>query len=159
MARFHLLGAGPPGAPAGLFLEYGHVRLGFDGGPGSEPPEHIQAWLVCVPSEPLRLVALQAGMPVPVRDRFERGSVHVLPLEDGTGAWGYRVICGQRLAVWAPGCRAFPEWAEGADLMFAPGDPAIARLAGIARVRRLITLGHSRTPFGERAREGALYRL
>ena len=53
-----LLGVGAAGsprhAPAGLLLEYGPIRLGFDGGPGSEPPDNVHAWLISDPFDPLQ---------------------------------------------------------------------------------------------------------
>ena len=36
----------PRYAPAGLLVEQAGVRVAIDGGPGAEPPDHLDAWLV-----------------------------------------------------------------------------------------------------------------
>lgn len=180
--RCYLLGTGVAGslrgAPAGLLLEYGHVRIGFDGGPGSEPPEHVSAWLVCDPEDPampgLRYIAHMTGMPEPERRPYDSGPVHVRPMDTGTGEYGYHILCGHHLITWVPRATGFPGWAEGSALMFADGAEAerISRTAAEAQrheVQRLVygrlgdqalarmAAGRS-PPFGEWGEEGRLYR-
>jgi len=176
-----LLGVGtaasPRFAPAGLLLEYGHTRVGFDGGPGSEPPETVQAWLVrsregALHSE-LRRIADECGMPEPAVASFRHGALHVEPLPlPGEAPVGYRITAGRHLAVWAPESRGLPVWAEEADLVFA-GTSGMRRTIEAARrlrVRRLVFAlldedacaamdAGKDPPFGEWGQEGGRYRL
>ncbi|GAA3206715.1 hypothetical protein [Actinocorallia longicatena] len=169
MSRLILLGAGTAGsadhAPAGLLLEYGQVRIGFDGGPGSEPPENVHAWLVSDPFDPLqprrRALAHTTGMPEPVVSPYDHGALRIAPLPLAGHAYGYRITTGTRTAVWAPHAGAFPAWAESADLMFAP--ERLAPPALEAGVRRLVLTAEEGRD-GHRARvewaeEGRIYRL
>lgn len=183
MPRFLLLGVGAAGsarfAPAGLLLEYGHVRIGFDGGPGSEPPENIDAWLVSDATGPLqpelRRIARETGMPEPAVAPYEHRPLHIEPMPVAAAAHAYRITIGHQFAVWAPGLAQFPEWAGGADLMFADGTGDRHRLAEVAAaaqqllVRRLVLVPVGDTaiesvdrgrppPYGEWGEEGRLYR-
>jgi len=155
--RLVLLGIGAAGsprfAPAGLLVEYGRTHVGFDGGPGSEPPETVQAWLVRRRDEAghprLCRIAADSGMPQPA----------VASL-------------GRRTAVWAPECRGLPLWAEDADLVFA-GTSGMRQTVEAARrlsVRRLVfarldeeacaAMDAGRDPpFGEWGVEGGRYRV
>lgn len=183
MSRFILLGVGAAGsarfAPAGLLLEYGHVRVGFDGGPGSEPAEIIDAWLVSDAGGPLQQerhrIARETGMPEPAVGPYEHPPLHIEPMPTAA-AHGYRITIGHRFAVWAPAFAQFPEWAGGADLMFADGTGDRRRLAEVTAaaqqrlVRRLVLVpvgevaiesvdGARPPPYGEWGEEGRAYRL
>jgi hypothetical protein len=125
-----LLGVGtarsPRFAPAGLLVEYGHTRVGIDGGPGSEPPENVDAWLVRDEDGPLQpermALAADEDMTAPVTGPFHHGTLHIEPLPvrcGGRRMHGYRITAGRHTAVWAPEFTEFPSWAEGADLVFA----------------------------------------
>jgi hypothetical protein len=182
--RLILLGAGAAGssryAPAGLLLEYGHVRVGFDGGPGSEPPENIHAWLVCdVHSglQPeLRRISHEAAMPEPVVAPYDHPPLHIEPMPLASLVYGYRITTGHRIGVWASVIGEFPSWAAGADLMFADGTDGQVSLGDIAaeakrlEIRRLVfaRLGDAavlamdegkRPRYGEWGEEGRAYRL
>lgn len=169
MSRLILLGTGTAGspvhAPAGLLLEYGQVRIGFDGGPGSEPPENVHAWLVSDPFDPLqtdrRTLAHLTGMPEPVVSPYDHGALRIAPLPLAGHAYGYRISTGTRTAVWAPHAPAFPDWARAADLMFGPED--LVRIARESGVRRLVVTVHDESDglpdHGEWGEEGRSYRL
>lgn len=130
--RLILLGIGamdsPRYAPAGLLVEYGHVRVGLDGGPGSEPPDTADAWLVTDERSELRAelrrIAHEIGMPEPAVTTYEHGPLHIQPFavrHTSHETYGYRITLGHRVAVWAPEFWEFPEWAERAQIMFADG--------------------------------------
>lgn len=171
VSRLMLLGVGAAGsarhAPAGLLVEYGPVRLGFDGGPGSEPPENVHAWLISDPFDPLqpdrRQIADATGMPEPTVTHFEHGALRVSPLPLAGHAYGYLIGSGTHTAVWAPCAIEFPAWAQDAELMFCPA--ALAGAANVAGVRRLVIVWQSEAepdgeqPHGEWAEEGRIYRL
>ncbi|MEU8801988.1 hypothetical protein [Spirillospora sp. NPDC048819] len=182
MPRLILLGIGMARssrhAPAGLLVEYGHAHVGLDGGPGSEPPEISQAWLVRDEHGPLQpalgRIARECGMPEPVRAPFRHGTLHIEPLpvpHPGGVMHGYRIAAGHRVCVWAPEFSEPPGWARGADLMFAggpPGGPALEATARAVRrlgVSRLVLVrpppaGHGEPPpFAEWGVEGAVYRI
>jgi hypothetical protein len=171
VSRLMLLGVGAAGsprhAPAGLLLEYGPVRLGFDGGPGAEPPENVHAWLISDPFDPLqpdrRRISDAAGMPEPTVTHFEHGALRVSPLPLAGHAYGYLIGAGAHTVVWAPCASEFPAWARHAELMFCPA--ALAETANLAGVRRLILVWQSENepdgeqPHAEWAEEGRTYRL
>ena len=170
-------------APYGLLLEYGHIRVGFDGGPGSEPPENIHAWLVSdersVLHGELPRIARETGMPEPAVAPYSHGPLKIDPLRIAGHRHAYQIKVGHHLAVWAPECPELPAWVEGADLVFADGSPdqrgltglqEIARTAKRLRVQRLVfvNLGaaalsavDSGEPplYGEWGEEGRKYRL
>jgi hypothetical protein len=179
-----LLGVGAAGcveyAPAGLLLEYGHVRVGFDGGPGSEPPESIHAWLVCDLHDDLqparRRIAQETGMPDPAVVPYDHLPLRIEPMPVAQLAYGYRFTVGHRVGVWTPVLGGFPAWAEGADLMFADATESRAQVGDLAAdakhlgVRRLVfvRLGTAamsaldsggRPPYGEWGQESRTYRL
>ncbi|SCK53634.1 Beta-lactamase superfamily domain-containing protein [Streptomyces sp. WMMB 322] len=139
--RLTLLGVGamnsPRFAPAGLLLRHGGHRVVFDGGPGAGPPVRPEAWLVTdehaeLRSE-LRRMAAGDGLVAHAGDLDLDGggaggpgraglpvSVRACPVvHTSHSAYGYRIECGGLLAVWAPEFKDFPEWAAGADLLFA----------------------------------------
>ncbi|GAA2402717.1 hypothetical protein GCM10010191_07830 [Actinomadura vinacea] len=179
MPRLILLGVGAAGsprfAPAGLLIEYGHTRVGIDGGAGSEPPETVDAWLVREGGAhaDLRRIARETGMCEPAVAPFRHGPLHVDPLPAGAGVYGYRIVSGHRTAVWAPEFTAFPDWAGHADLAFAGTGPDLAATAAAARrleVRRLVFVllggpvlaaldAGTDPPFGEWGEEGGQYRM
>jgi hypothetical protein len=179
MARLILLGVGaarsPRFAPAGLLIEYGHTRVGIDGGAGSEPPENVDAWLVRddVPHPDLVRIARDTGMCEPAVAPFRHGPLHVDPLPEGDGVYGYRIVSGHHTAVWAPEYRTFPAWAERADVVFSgPGADlgATAEAARRLKVRRLVFVlldepvfaaldAGKDPPFGEWGEEGGQYKM
>jgi hypothetical protein len=187
--RLILLGVGTAKssrfAPAGLLVEYGHARVGLDGGPGSEPPENVQAWLVSDPHHALqparRQLATEEGMPLPEVGAFSHGALRIEAVPVSPSLHGYRILSGRYMAVWAPEYAVFPDWAEDADLMFADGtalDGTGAHLGVLAsalaaqrrRVKRLIFVRLDEPvfaaldrgeppPFGEWGEEGRTYRM
>src|SRR5262245_12572892 len=60
LLRLTLLGVGamnsPRYPPAGLLVRFGDVAMAFDGGPGAEPPDDIDMWLVTDERSELRVV-------------------------------------------------------------------------------------------------------
>ncbi|MFI1332988.1 hypothetical protein ACH4U7_23340 [Streptomyces sp. NPDC020845] len=115
----------PRFAPAGLLLRYAGHRAAFDGGPGAEPPPgRLDAWLVTDEQSELRSRLRKLAAAHGVRARagdLELGAVRVRcrPVAHTSHpAYGYRIEA-QGLVVWAPEFWEFPEWAAGADLMFA----------------------------------------
>ncbi|MFI0352200.1 hypothetical protein [Actinomadura sp. 9N407] len=179
MPRLILLGAGAARssrfAPAGLLVEYGHTRVGIDGGPGSEPPENVHAWLVRddAPHPDLLRIAQETGMREPAVAAFRHGSLHIDPMPAGDGAYGYRIVSGHHTAVWAPRFGDFPGWAGSADLVFAgPGSDLAATVEAARRLkvgRLVLVLLDERAgaamdagtdpPFGEWGEEGGQYRM
>ncbi|MFI1733726.1 MBL fold metallo-hydrolase [Streptomyces acidicola] len=197
--RLTLLGVGamnsPRFAPAGLLLRCARQRVAFDGGPGAEPPPgRLADWLVTDEQAELRsalgLRASARGVRIRAGD-LELGPVRVrcLPVQHTSHpAYGYRIETGGPVAVWAPEFWEFPEWAAGADLMFAEaaawdrpirfrggvgGHASVRSVADQAvrlGVRRLV-LAHigrptlraidagARPPFGEWGVEGRTYSL
>lgn len=195
--RLTLLGVGamnsPRFAPAGLLLCCARQRVVFDGGPGAEPPPGRPAgWLVTDEQAELRSALHRSAGVRGVRIRagdLELGTVRVrcLPVEHTSHpAYGYRIEAGGPVVVWAPEFWEFPEWAAGADLMFAEaaawdrpirfrggvgGHASVRAVADQALrlgVRRLV-LAHigrptlraidagARPPFGEWGVEGRTY--
>jgi hypothetical protein len=130
-ARFTLLGIGaaasPRYPPAGLLIEIPTARVALDGGPGAEPTGRLDAWLVTdakaelMPA--LRRLARARELSVAV-DHFDQPGLVVDPqpvVHTSHPAYGYRIEAGGRTVVWAPEFLRFPDWADGADLMFAEG--------------------------------------
>lgn len=128
--RLTLLGIGamnsPRFGPAGLLVRYASRRIVIDGGPGAEPPQDVQAWLVTDEHAELRgamrRLARERGLPRPSSSEYLGGRMHVRPLRvehTSHPAFGYQISAGCRIVVWAPEFWRFPDWAQGADLMFA----------------------------------------
>jgi hypothetical protein len=127
--RFTLLGVGamnsPRYRPAGLLLACGRARVVFDGGPGAEPAGRLDAWLVTDERSelraPLRRLARGRGQDLAIAS-FTRGRLRVDPrpvVHTSHPTVGYIITDGASRAMWAPEFLAFPEWAAGADLLFA----------------------------------------
>lgn len=129
--RLTLLGTGamnsPRFAPAGLLVRWGPVAVAIDGGPGAEPPASVAAWLVTDERAELRAalrrLALAHGAPQsPSARGYRAGALAVRPLpveHTSHPAYGYRISAAGHTAVWAPEFWRFPDWADGADIMFA----------------------------------------
>ncbi len=196
--RLTLLGAGamnsPRYAPAGLLAEHAGTRVAIDGGPGASPAGPLAAWLVTDERAELirqlrRLAA--AHHLAPHAGRYTSGGLDVTPypvVHTSHDTFGYLIGAGGRRVAWAPEFLEVPEWAAGADLMFADaagwarpirfahragGHAAVldtARQAARLEVRRLvfahigrptiaaIDAGHL-PPFGEFGADGMVYTL
>ncbi len=196
--RLTLLGVGamnsPRYRPAGLLVSWPGRRIMFDGGGAAVPAQPVDAWLVTDARAELiadirrrcRAAGLRpevggwAGNPVHVRSLPVAHTSHP--------THGYLIEAAGRRVVWAPEFWRFPDWAAGADLMFADaagwarpirfahqvgGHACVLDTADQARrygVRRLVfahigrpsirarDAGH-RPPFGEWGVEGHTYRL
>ncbi len=197
LLRATLLGVGamnsPRYAPAGLLVRYARRAVAFDGGPGaSPPPGRLDAWLVTDEHAELRaeLRHLAASHALrPTMADFASGDLDVRAhpvVHTSHETCGYAIRVGDRLVVWAPEFLVFPEWAAGADLMFAEaagwGRPIrfrggvgghasvqeVARDAARCSVRRLVYAHIGRPtiraidsgahpPFGEWGAEGRTY--
>jgi hypothetical protein len=86
----------------------------------------VLAWLVTDEHAELRAalrrLAGARGMPSPAVAEYSTGSLSVrpFPVEHTPNAvYGYRISAGCRIAGWAPEFWRFPDWADGAGLMFA----------------------------------------
>jgi hypothetical protein len=111
--------------PAGLLVAAAGHRVAIDGGPGAEPPARPDAWLVTDERGELRAalrrLAARHGL-VPLVAGYTAGGLDIAPrpvVHTSHPTYGYAIRSGTRLAVWAPEFWEFPEWAAGADLMFA----------------------------------------
>ncbi len=118
----------PRYAPAGLLLSCGRRHVVFDGGPGAEPPprpRRLDGWLVTDEAAELRTAVRRMAEERGVVARMgglDAGELRVraLPvLHTSHPTCGYRIEAGGAVVVWAPEFWEFPEWAGGADLMFA----------------------------------------
>jgi hypothetical protein len=117
--------ASPRYSPAGLLVSHRGARVAIDGGPGAEPGGRLDAWLVTDERAELgsalrRLAARHGLTPRAASTRCgeltlsRRAVVHT-----NHQTYGYRITAGSRVVVWAPEFLEFPQWAAGADLMFA----------------------------------------
>ncbi len=127
--RLTLLGVGamnsPRYRPAGLLVSWPGRRIMFDGGGAAVPAQPVDAWLVTDARAELiadirrrcRAAGLRpevggwAGNPVHVRSLPVAHTSHP--------THGYLIGAAGRRVVWAPEFWRFPDWAAGADLMFA----------------------------------------
>ena len=197
MLRCTLLGVGamasPRFKPAGMVVATGRRAIMLDGGPGAEPLDTVDAWLVSDERAelmaPIRRLAAARGLSPSSRGIDVPGlAVEALPVVHTTHpTLGYRIRDATGVVVvWAPEFFCFPEWAAGADLMFAEGAGwdrpirfargagghaallEVSRAALNASVRRLVFahLGRptiraldagGRPSWGEIGIEGALY--
>jgi hypothetical protein len=193
-----LLGVGaadsPRYPPAGLLIEHRRCRVALDGGPGAEPQGRLDAWLVTderaelIPA--IRRAARARGVTAALA-RFEGPDLVIEPrpvTHTSHPAFGYLILADGKKVVWAPEFWCFPDWAAGADLMFAEaagwsrairfargvgGHASAIDVAEEARsygVRRLVLAhlgrptiraldGGERPPFGEIGRTGRIYRI
>lgn len=127
--RMTLLGVGamnsPRFAPAAMLLQYGRRRIAFDGGPGAEPPDRLDAWLVTDDQAELRTsirrMAAARQVEAHVGD-LDLGALSIRAcavVHTSHPTYGYSIQLNDRLAVWAPEFQEFPTWAADADLLFA----------------------------------------
>lgn len=199
--RLRLLGVGaaasPRYAPAGLIAIAPSGTVMFDGGLAAVPDEtagRVCAWLVTDLHAELiagiRRSASALGLrPEVVPYTAPDLEVEPHPVEHTNHeTWGYLLRWEGRTAVWAPEFWRFPEWAAGADLMFADAagwsrpirfrggvgghaaasdTAAAARAAGVGRLvfahlgrPTIRALDAGQVPaFGEIGREGRDYPL
>jgi hypothetical protein len=194
---FSLLGIGaaasPRFPPAGLLVESGAKRVMLDGGPGAVPDGHLDGWLVTDERAELMpsIRRLARGFDVePSVKKFEASRLVIEPqpvVHSSHPAFGYSIRAAGMVVAWAPEFWRFPEWAAGADLLFAEaaswsrpirfaggvgGHAPLLEVAEVARasgVRRLV-FAHvgrptlraldrgDRPPFGEIGVVGRTYR-
>lgn len=116
----------PRFAPAGLLIEYDGKRLMIDGGGDSVPAGlPLDAWLVTDDQAELmrqiRRSAEDRDMAAGVGSfSFRDLRMDPLPvIHTSRPTFGYSILAGRRLIVWAPEFFEFPEWAAPCDLMFA----------------------------------------
>jgi hypothetical protein len=184
VSRLILLGIGTADssrfAPVGLLLEYGHVRVGIDGGPGSEPADNIDAWLVRDEHGPLQAellrIARETRMPEPTVMPYQHGPLKIEPMAVAGHLYGYRIVVGHHIAAWVPETPELPPWTEAADLVFADGSAGVphtqelARAAKRLRVQRLVLVrlgaaaltavdAGEQPSYGEWGEEGRKYRM
>lgn len=164
-----------------------------DGGGAGVPTSPVDLWLVCDTRAELmpQIRRYCRGLNVrPVIEDFHAGGLVVEPLpvvHTSHPTFGYLMRVSGRRVVWAPEFWEFPEWARGADLMFADaagwqrpirfaggvgGHAAVTETAEQARrhgVRRLVFAHIGRPsiraidagqepPYGEWGVEGRVYR-
>lgn len=124
-----LLGVGamnsPRFAPAGLLVACAGRRAVIDGGPGAEPTERVDVWLVTDDRSELRtqIRRLAAARDLePCVGGWQTGSVAIEPREvvhTSHPTVGYLIEASGRRVAWAPEFWIFPVWAAGVDLLFA----------------------------------------
>lgn len=195
--RLTLLGVGamnsPRFGPAGLLVTHAGRRVVLDGGPGAAPDGPLDAWAVSDEQAELHTTLRRIGAAygrTPAALTYQRSGLRVEPLpvrHTSHPTFGYRVRAGSRVVVWAPEFWEFPDWAAGADVLFADaagwdrpirfpggvgGHAHVHRVAGDAQrhdVRRLVFAHVGRPsiramdagkepPFGEWGVEGRTYR-
>jgi hypothetical protein len=111
--------------PAGMLVRSGPWHVMLDGGPGAEPTLPIDAWLVCDAGSELRAAIRQLARARGVEPEvasFTRSELSVEPrpvVHTNHPTYGYLIESTGVRIVWAPEFLMFPEWATGADLMFA----------------------------------------
>jgi Beta-lactamase superfamily domain len=193
-----LLGVGamnsPRYRPAGLLVKWRRHRVMLDGGDSADPGPPLDAWLVSDERAELaagiRRRAAELGVhPTMASVEFDEVRLRPLPVRHTSHpTTGYLIETARQRAVWAPEFWDFPDWAAGADLMFADaagwnrpiafargvgGHACVMDVAAAARtagVRRLVFahIGRpsiramdrgERPPFGQWGREGAEFRL
>ncbi|MFG1704279.1 MBL fold metallo-hydrolase [Nonomuraea sp. M3C6] len=196
--RLRLVGVGamnsPRYRPAGLLVSWRGHRVLLDAGGDAAGDEPLGGWLVCDERAELmpqiRRTARALGLTVAATD-YRAGGVEIVPLpvsHTSHPTYGYLIRTEQARAVWAPEFWTFPEWAAGADLMFADaagwnrpirfaggvgGHAAVLQVAQDARDRQVgrLVFAHigrpsiraidrgEQPPFGEWGVEGRTYRL
>lgn len=127
--RFVLAGVGamnsPRYRPAGLVVAWPGHHVLLDAGEEAALDRRPDAWLVCDERAELmpriRRTARGLGLAVAVAD-YRAAGVDIVPLpvaHTSHPTFGYLIRTPVGDAVWAPEFWTFPEWASGADLMFA----------------------------------------
>jgi hypothetical protein len=126
-----LLGVGamnsPRFAPAGMLLRYGRSRIAFDGGPGADPPDRLNAWLVTDERAELRASIRRLAADRQVEAHVGNLRLGALVIDacqvvhTSHPTYAYRIRLRDLVAVWAPEFYRFPTWAAHADLLFADG--------------------------------------
>jgi len=198
LPRLTLLGVGamnsPRYRPAGLLVTWAGHRVMLDGGAAADPDAAVNAWLVTDEHAELMPQIRRRAKQLSLRPRIGSLSadgvrLRPLPVEHTSHPTvGYLIETGPRRAVWAPEFWVFPQWAAGADLMFADAAgwkrpirfaggvgghacvddvAAAARAAGVGRLvfahigRPSIAAidRNQRPPFGEWGVEGAAFLL
>ena len=106
-------------------MECGSNRIMIDGGPGAEPKRKLSAWLVTDERGELireiRKLALSRGLE-PVVTTYSSEGFSVEPravVHTSHDTFGYLIHARDQKIVWSPEFLIFPEWAKGANLMFA----------------------------------------
>jgi Beta-lactamase superfamily domain len=186
--------ASPRYAAAGLLVARRGVRVMLDGGPGAEPAGRVDAWLVTDERaelrSQLRRLAAEWGLR-PHAGSFQRGELQIGArpvVHTSHPTFGYLIEAPEGRVVWAPEFFEFPNWADGARLMFAEAAgwerpirfaggvgghlhvPAVAEAARRHRVGRLVFahIGRptiraidrgERPAFGEFARDGQVFQV
>ena len=98
----------------------------IDGGPGAEPDRPVEDWLVT--DERAALIAKirrTARQQFGVRPRAGSASLDDVRIDaepvvhTSRTTYGYRIQLGESMAAWAPEFLEVPEWAAGAQVMFA----------------------------------------
>jgi hypothetical protein len=144
--------------PAGLLVRYRRRQVMLDGGPGAGP---LAAWLVSDERSELRRELRAQCAARGLHPAAAAVCVADLVIEPRPVAHtshptrGYLLRLPMASAVWAPETWAFPDWAAGADLMFADaagwnrpirfargagGHMAALQVAGQAREHRVARL-------------------
>jgi Beta-lactamase superfamily domain len=127
--RLTLLGVGamnsPRYRPAGLLVSSVCGSVMLDGGGGAVPGQPVDAWLVTDLRAELigdvRRLCAAWGLTPAVTDWLCAG-IRIRPqpvVHTAHPTFGYLIETGAGRAVWAPEFWQFPDWASGADLMFA----------------------------------------
>ncbi|MGW6498053.1 MBL fold metallo-hydrolase [Nonomuraea angiospora] len=180
--------------PAGLLAGWRGHRVLLDGGGDAAAGERLDGWLVCDERAELmpqiRRTARALGLAATVAT-FEAAGVEIVPLpvsHTSHPTYGYLIGTAGAQVVWAPEFWVFPDWAAGADLMFADaagwdrpirfaggvgGHASVRQVAREARDHRVgrLVFAHvgrpsiraidrgERLPFGEWGVEGHAYRV
>jgi hypothetical protein len=125
----------------------------LDGGPGAEPHGNLDAWLVTDDRGELireiRTLARNLGVDACV-GRYSSIGFNVTPrsvVHTSHPTYGYLLNVKGKKVVWAPEFFQFPNWARGADLMF-------AEAAGWSRPIRFAKGAGGHSPVLEVAAEG-----
>jgi hypothetical protein len=113
-------------APAGLLIERHHRAIMIDGGPGAESDRPVEDWLITDErAELIPKIRRTARQQFGVRPRAGSASLDDLRIDaepvvhTSRATYGYRIQLGESMAAWAAEFLEFPEWAAGAQVMFA----------------------------------------
>jgi hypothetical protein len=129
----------------------------IDGGPGAEPGDKLDAWLVTDERAELigsiRRSAAAKGL-VPYAGPFRKSGLLIeirRVVHTNHPTYGYRIRALGFTVVWAPEFYRFPAWAKGADLMFADGagwDRPIRFVGGVGGHMDVVSVARQATRFG-----------